>query len=227
MYLILALYAYPDSGAYTNGVWGYYVINWTEPAQPTYTATGVTGNAEYDSSGYTPLASSTKSDVKVYGSDSIVVANWCGADGYGICVALDSEGHVSELRRVKDGVSSTSGSNTSYMYAYTGLADYVDFGAYIPSYGNYYYITAYPGTTDDQSGYIEMWGYAYTSAKASSYQYYYIGWGSYAAASTEGIKTVSAPDTDADAPMYNLAGQRVGENAKGIVIKNGKKMVIK
>lgn len=32
---------------------------------------------------------------------------------------------------------------------------------------------------------------------------------------------------DADAPAYNLAGQKVGDNAKGIIIKNGKKYIRK
>jgi len=32
---------------------------------------------------------------------------------------------------------------------------------------------------------------------------------------------------DVNAPMYNLSGQRVGKNFKGLVIKNGKKMVVK
>ena len=30
-----------------------------------------------------------------------------------------------------------------------------------------------------------------------------------------------------DAPVYNLSGQRVGKNAKGVLIKNGKKYVVK
>lgn len=32
---------------------------------------------------------------------------------------------------------------------------------------------------------------------------------------------------DADAPAYNLAGQKVGDNAKGIIIQNGKKYIRK
>lgn len=32
---------------------------------------------------------------------------------------------------------------------------------------------------------------------------------------------------DNDAPAYNLAGQKVGKGYKGIVVKNGKKVVIK
>ncbi len=39
---------------------------------------------------------------------------------------------------------------------------------------------------------------------------------------------VNANDNfDANAPMYNLAGQKVGKNYKGVVIQNGKKMIVK
>jgi len=41
-----------------------------------------------------------------------------------------------------------------------------------------------------------------------------------------GINADAAAD-DNDAPAYNLAGQKVGKNYKGIVIKNGKKVVMK
>lgn len=43
------------------------------------------------------------------------------------------------------------------------------------------------------------------------------------------IKTIdNGPLTiDANAPMYNLAGQRVSKNYKGVVIQNGKKMLMK
>lgn len=40
-----------------------------------------------------------------------------------------------------------------------------------------------------------------------------------------GIKNVNA--ANADAPAYNLAGQRVNANTKGIIIKNGKKYLVK
>ena len=38
------------------------------------------------------------------------------------------------------------------------------------------------------------------------------------------IKTVKA-GVDANAPVYNLAGQKVNKNFKGVVLQNGKKMV--
>ena len=42
-----------------------------------------------------------------------------------------------------------------------------------------------------------------------------------------GIKDITTEAADANAPAYNLAGQRVGKNAKGVLIKNGKKYVVK
>lgn len=41
-----------------------------------------------------------------------------------------------------------------------------------------------------------------------------------------GIQNVAAEKT-ADAPAYNLAGQKVNDSFKGIVVKNGKKVVVK
>lgn len=44
---------------------------------------------------------------------------------------------------------------------------------------------------------------------------------------TTGISSVVNKVEKADAPVYNLAGQLVGKDYKGLVIKNGKKFVIK
>lgn len=44
---------------------------------------------------------------------------------------------------------------------------------------------------------------------------------------TTGISSVENKVEKADAPAYNLAGQLVGKDYKGLVIKNGKKFVIK
>jgi len=41
------------------------------------------------------------------------------------------------------------------------------------------------------------------------------------------ISTVKAAAESADAPIYNLAGQKVDKSFKGVVIQNGKKVVIK
>lgn len=44
---------------------------------------------------------------------------------------------------------------------------------------------------------------------------------------TTGISKITTTTNTADAPMYNLAGQRVDSNYKGVVIQNGKKVVRK
>lgn len=40
-----------------------------------------------------------------------------------------------------------------------------------------------------------------------------------------GINEIKADKFDVNAPVYNLAGQRVNANAKGILIQNGKKFI--
>ncbi|WP_028898133.1 hypothetical protein [Prevotella sp. HUN102] len=42
-----------------------------------------------------------------------------------------------------------------------------------------------------------------------------------------GIETVETINLNENAPMYNLAGQRVAKNYKGVVIQNGKKFINK
>lgn len=44
---------------------------------------------------------------------------------------------------------------------------------------------------------------------------------------TDAIKNVEVDATTADTYFYNIAGQRVNENCKGVVIKNGKKYFVK
>ena len=46
-------------------------------------------------------------------------------------------------------------------------------------------------------------------------------------AGTNGISDITADKAKADAPVFNLAGQRVSKNAKGILIQNGKKFIAK
>ena len=45
--------------------------------------------------------------------------------------------------------------------------------------------------------------------------------------SGSGISNVSADKANADAPVYNLNGQKVSKDYKGVVVKNGKKYVQK
>ena len=41
------------------------------------------------------------------------------------------------------------------------------------------------------------------------------------------IEDVKAPSLQSEGHSYNMSGQRVGKNYKGIVIKNGKKYLVK
>lgn len=45
--------------------------------------------------------------------------------------------------------------------------------------------------------------------------------------SSTGINGIEGDEADAKADAYNIAGQKVGKNYKGIVIKNGKKQIVK
>ncbi len=45
--------------------------------------------------------------------------------------------------------------------------------------------------------------------------------------SASNISEITSDEAAKNAPVYNLAGQRVGKNAKGVLIKNGKKYVVK
>lgn len=48
-----------------------------------------------------------------------------------------------------------------------------------------------------------------------------------AAAGIHGVSTAAQGQVDYTKPVYNLAGQQVGKSYKGVVIQNGKKMIVK
>lgn len=85
------------------------------------------------------------------------------------------------------------------------------------------------GITDKYTGYVNFkveggkkYLYCVSGSKGRllGYSYTYDSTGT-------GIADINADVNDANAPVYNLAGQRVNANAKGLVIKNGKKYVNK
>ena len=45
--------------------------------------------------------------------------------------------------------------------------------------------------------------------------------------SADGISQMVVVEDNANAPVYNLAGQRVAPNTKGILVKNGRKFINK
>ena len=44
---------------------------------------------------------------------------------------------------------------------------------------------------------------------------------------TTSITTVTANEDDTNAPTYNMMGQRVSPDTKGILIRNGKKVIVR
>jgi len=75
-------------------------------------------------------------------------------------------------------------------------------------------------TCGQYKGYITLEGLNVTNARSANFINF--------EDTTTGIANVDINDNfDANAPMYNLAGQRVGKNYKGVVIVNGKKMLNK
>lgn len=81
-----------------------------------------------------------------------------------------------------------------------------------------FYQVANTVTIPANKAYLEIGTPATTPAK-----YYSIGIGG----NTTGIQAIHQNSVKADGIMYSLSGQRVGENYKGIVICNGKKMIKK
>lgn len=77
-----------------------------------------------------------------------------------------------------------------------------------------------------------FWGYLTFTAEANETYYVFnkntqIGFGGFEfTPSGTSISDITATD-DANAPVYNLAGQRVSKDTKGLLIKNGKKFINK
>ena len=85
----------------------------------------------------------------------------------------------------------------------------------------------------DQGGQA-FWGWIIFEAKAGVDYWLFqdssqVGFGGFefTAGAGTGIREIVNVKNDANAPVYNLAGQRVSPNTKGILIKNGKKFINK
>ena len=70
-------------------------------------------------------------------------------------------------------------------------------------------------------------GYLYVSyaTNKEDVQYTRIPLSSISLNGSSGITDITTPADASDAPVYNLAGQRVSKDAKGILIRNGKKFI--
>lgn len=108
--------------------------------------------------------------------------------------------------KLSDGTSASNDKTTLY-----ALATVDGFTAFYPVKKN----SAIPA----KRCYLEV-----KDTSASKAAFYSLGTNS---GETTGISSVENKVEKADAPVYNLAGQPVGKGYKGLVIKNGKKFVIK
>lgn len=79
-----------------------------------------------------------------------------------------------------------------------------------------------------------FWGWIIFDAKAGVDYWLFqdssqVGFGGFEFTTGDGtgVREIIAVKNDANAPVYNLAGQRVSPNTKGILIKNGKKFINK
>lgn len=94
---------------------------------------------------------------------------------------------------------------------------------------NYYAIVTYGGGTNRQLyGYLS-WDVAANGKYIMMSPQSQMGiYGFYFAPNTTGITDITKNvEENVNAPVYNLAGQKVNANAKGLLIKNGKKFIVK
>jgi len=206
----------------------------------TYTATGVVKSVinekqdtllvgGYSFGAYSPLVELSDRTVEV-NSDSIIVKDWYGygntstGEPYDLVVYLDDNGNAKSF--------SAKVGSTLYpyygSYVYTGYTDNycVGFSTWTESYAAY---TQCVNDAANKAGYMFLYGTEWNSGKAG---YYFLPWGDYKFdvkkyVEPSAIISVGAERDNANAPMYNLAGQRVSSSAKGLVIKNGKKIILK
>lgn len=218
----MILYGTIYNSDYTKSKAGYYHLTWSPEKKvvPTYTAYGqVTNNADWDAKYKAVLTDITNLDVEVYGSDSIIVRNFAGYENYDLVAVLGENNSISKCYGYRDGSKFDY-----YNYVYSGAE------AASEIYNIYFYtLSGYNEWESDETTktgslicYVSTYDSKYTGGTNG---YYYITWSP--EKTTTGISSVTAKAENDNAPMYNLAGQRVSKNAKGLVIKNGKKMILK
>lgn len=196
-------------------------------AEPTYTAVGTVGVVPEGWESYPSLTDKIENvDVEVYGSDSIIVRKWCGVDDYDLVLILGDGADVkeaycwyySESAAEKMAYSYTLG---YYSYVYTGLNNTM-YGMYLCLYTGY---TQWEKDDEAQTGSVAS-GYAtgYNDDGSSSLGGYYVSW----KPKDTGIsKYIADPEASKSSATFNLSGQRVSSDSKGLVIKGGKKMIVR
>lgn len=151
--------------------------------------------------------------------DSIIIRSWCGTEGYDLAITFSTEGSVTDIYPIVNG-KALPWSYNGYCYFDTGLSDWkiacaAPSGVYFWEDGDNFMLDLRPWLYSDENFTTystDYWEYTLTWAKPSI---------------PTGISSVAAQTVDANAPVYNMAGQRVSANTKGLIIKNGKKYFVK
>lgn len=211
-----------DVGAYSGTV---YIKNLKIEAEGVKQETVTISPSGYSTyAAYYPVDYS-KLDLKAYAvklndaKDGVEFTEISGVVPAGVPVLLKGEANkeyvldkaeggdpVSTDLKVSDGTSASSDAATLY-----ALATVDGVTAFYPVKKN--------SVIPVKRCYLEVKG-----TSASKAAFYSLGTNS---GETTGISSVENKVEKADAPVYNLAGQPVGKGYKGLVIKNGKKFVIK
>lgn len=106
--------------------------------------------------------------------------------------------------------------NAQEWCGYWDVTNQEDLPAWLGEKGGNFLIDLEEGTTEKVFTFTATWGGGKEAGK---------NWTFVAKAGTTGISTLKDVQKDSNAPMYNLAGQRVNNSYRGIVIQNGKKFV--
>lgn len=192
-------------------------------AEPTYTAVGTVGTAE-GWEAYTALSTGlTGLPVEVYGTDSVIVRRFGGFEGYDLVVVLGEDSDIASYHQFVNGKYSLSMSY-GYVYLWTGEEqDNETNSTYCYWLSNQTGWAQWDSDETTKTGGITAYGYAY-APEESSVGYWHISW----APEDTGIsKYIADPETSKSSATFNLSGQRVSSDSKGLVIRNGKKMVVR
>lgn len=180
----------------------------------TYTATG------WEAQNYFDLVKDAYTEVY---DDRVIVRDFCGATGYDICVYSNTDG-VTKITQIVNG-EERERAYYGYDYVMSGLTEpsVTDFGIY-PTGG---YSSSWEEEGKINTGALLLYSYAYygDADQTGTRGYYYFGWGDNNPSA--GIGMIKASTADVKGATYNIAGQRMSANAKGLLIKNGKKVVVK
>lgn len=194
------------------------IVFGAKAAEPTYTAVGTVCSAEGWESYEALETGLTGLPVEVYGTDSVIVRRFGGFEGYDLVVVLGEGSDIASYHQIVNGAYSVSMSY-GYVYLWTGEEQENDTNStYSYWLSNQTGWAQWDSDETTKTGGITAYAYAYKPDEMLI-GYWHIAW----APESAGISQyIADPMVTRSSISYNLAGQRVGADAKGIVIENGR-----